>query len=248
MRYDCDMCEFQSLAPEELKEHIAKAHETSAPFGCDQCAFKCASETDLRTHLDNAHRPAPAYACRSCDFTATAPEYLKLHMAREHEPEAAKFPCTECSFVGASEEGLMAHKASSHEPEAGYPCDLSNHQERGRGGGGGGGSYYEEKMAKHPYLHINGQDYDQAATLSGLMQSQFRGGLPTTAGLSVPAAVYSPYIPNSGGISYQGVPVPPSVPGFPGIPGSLGGSGPSGSLVRGGYPWTAGFNMNPSSY
>ena len=55
-------------------------------------------------------------------------------------------------------------QAASHESE-GYPCDLSNHQDRVRT------SYYEEKMTavKHPYLHINGQDYDQA-TLSGKRQ------------------------------------------------------------------------------
>lgn len=234
-RYDCDACEFQCLNPEELKEHISKIHEIVVTFGCDQCAFKCLTEVELRAHIETLHR-TPEFACHKCDIKLPTEEYLKLHIVREHE----KFQCAECNYVCGTEEDLMQHKATNHEPE-GYPCDLSNHQDRSRN------TYYEEKMAKHPYLHINGQEYDQA-TLSGLLPSPFRSSIPGT-NISVPGAYPTYSITNTGSISYGGVPVPStiSVPGFP-IPGSLTNSGNANALVRGGYPWTTGFNMNPGSY
>jgi len=250
-RFDCDNCDFSSLSPEELKAHISNEHQphlsnelNQATFLCDHCQFTCSSEVERSAHVEAAHRVQPQFACAKCDFKATGPEYLKLHVAREHQE--AKFPCAECNFVSISEEALMQHKATSHEAE-GFPCDLSNHQAGDRGRN----TYYEaEKMAKHPYIQINGQEYEQA-TLSGLLPSPFRTALPVT-NISVPAT-YPTYTLQQGGISgisYHGsLPIPStiSVPGFT-IPGTLANTANSGTLVQRGYPWTAGFNMNPSSY
>jgi len=260
-RFDCDACSFQSVSPEELKKHISEQHQaipglqSSSSSTLQSSGLSISSSVssqaplqvtpELRTHLDTMQQQQqqPNFACIKCDFKATGEEYLKLHIARHHTE--TKFPCGECSFVSSSEEGLIQHKSASHEGE-GYPCDLSNHQERTRS------TYYEEKV-KHPYLHINGQEYDQA-TLSGLLPSPFRTALPGT-NISVPTAypTYTLHTPATTPLTYQGVPSTITMPSFPTLPGSLtagslAGAANPGSLARGSYPWPAGFNMNPTSF
>ena len=242
---------------EELKDHVTKTHTaavTNVTLGCEHCDFKCVNDQELRAHVDTVHPPQPLH--------------METDQQQHFEQQQAKFPCIECNFVGASENALVQHKANSHEQppqrpggsDEGYPCDLSNHQDR-PAPAGSRSAYYEEKMGggKHPYLHLNGQDFDQTAAaavqLSGLLPSPFRSPL------TVPAVTYATYTTNPPPPTYQSVPSTISVPaaGFT-IPATLTAvSNPAAAVNTGGatlaagrpvvgYTWSPGFNMNPSSY
>ena len=120
--YSCELCEYSSLIPSDLSNHIINTHtqkklevqiEKLQQFRCQDCAFTAPRKSTLDDHIELKHAlptKTETFYCEFCPFADLLSINLKKHMAVKH----AKIKCEQCNFTSASLFSLDLHKEHSH--------------------------------------------------------------------------------------------------------------------------------------
>ena len=135
----CDICEFSTVNPNVLKQHMAVHYEKQ--FQCEVCKTEFTTSAALRQHMETFHngelmkcdlcgfetRQKSAFdrhwsvheklaikTCEVCEFSTTDKYFYERHM-QKHSDFPPSFKCDYCDKVLTTKEGIRAHMKSVHQ-------------------------------------------------------------------------------------------------------------------------------------
>ena len=89
---NCDMCEFKTKFPSNLKKHKITVHEKVKKL----CQFCNKGFIYLKEHIDTMHSKSKLYVCKHCNFSSVKLSGLRSHMKRKHSEPRVKQTCPIC--------------------------------------------------------------------------------------------------------------------------------------------------------
>jgi hypothetical protein len=89
---NCDMCEFKTKFPSNLKKHKITVHEKVKKL----CQFCNKGFIYLKEHIDTMHSKSKLYVCKHCNFSSVRLSGLRSHMKRKHSEPRVKQTCPIC--------------------------------------------------------------------------------------------------------------------------------------------------------
>jgi KRAB domain-containing zinc finger protein len=125
----CDLCEFATNSPYDLKNHIKRIHEARKDFICPEegCEKGFKRKCDMENHRKSVHSSFKVYVkCPTCDVIVLE-KGLQSHMINRHSEKAQLKPfiCPVCGKAERYEKNLTRHFAAVHDPTdrgVTYPC------------------------------------------------------------------------------------------------------------------------------
>lgn len=115
----CNLCDFESLIKEELKEHKLKVHWIKDFWECTMCTYMTSDESKLVNHVAVAHPLADdnlqynLLQCYSCSFSSSSTKDLKLHLITAHlEPKTVQ--CKICEYQPITWRDHEEHNEKHH--------------------------------------------------------------------------------------------------------------------------------------
>ena len=78
----CEECNFWTLHPRELKDHVAFDHKGTR-YPCDNCEYRATTKSYLKKHKQSKHEGI-RFPCDDCEYSATSKYLLKKHCERDH--------------------------------------------------------------------------------------------------------------------------------------------------------------------
>lgn len=114
-QHKCDLCDYASHRPTDLKKHIAGKHEGLFQFQCEICDFKSNSGANFEAHTktqhtDTEHRP---FVCVICEAKFKTAYVLKNHLFT-HEKFRKDYACNDCDKVYKTNASLFIHRQATH--------------------------------------------------------------------------------------------------------------------------------------
>ena len=115
-KFDCDMCEFSTVAKNSLQSHVNSIHTKENKFSCTLCLYVCYQKRTLSQHFKNIHDDSEdqrKFQCDQCEFKAKCKEKLKDHQNRVHVYIKA-YKCELCDYSAKVAKDIKVHKNVHH--------------------------------------------------------------------------------------------------------------------------------------
>jgi hypothetical protein len=64
----CNICNYSSKFPVNLRRHVKAVHEGIQDHKCDQCLYKTAFKDALKRHVKHVHDKIRDNLCEKCDY------------------------------------------------------------------------------------------------------------------------------------------------------------------------------------
>ena len=109
--HHCDICEYKSDRPSEVKRHSNKVHSTiDIEMKCQECNFEARQLHELESHLQESHcDKVQLKSCDKCKFSAYHDPTMKFHVGSMHDVK-----CELCSYITPSPSLLKRHISTKH--------------------------------------------------------------------------------------------------------------------------------------
>ena len=101
--YECDKCNFATIARPHLKAHQNAIHFLIKPFKCDECSFSSSYKCALTKDQNNIHG----------DLTLQKAT-LNSNIKKVHKEVLQIFKCDSCDFIANQMDPLKQHEDSFH--------------------------------------------------------------------------------------------------------------------------------------
>ncbi|XP_070566827.1 zinc finger protein 271-like [Ptychodera flava] len=120
----CDHCDFQTVQPLMLAQHLRNEHSEAMPFKCGLCGFSASKLNNYYQHMRRFHVDhGIQYKCPYCDFAGIQKSDLVVHM-RTHSGQRP-FKCEYCSYE-TTRKSLLTQHMRQHTGEKPYKCESCN--------------------------------------------------------------------------------------------------------------------------
>ena len=81
----CNLCEYTTLKPYNLKSHVGSVHEKEKSFNCDLCDMVFGRKLTLDRHINSVHEKEKAFICDLCGESFGRKDTLKKHRNLVHD-------------------------------------------------------------------------------------------------------------------------------------------------------------------
>ena len=127
IKYNCEICDFESHHDKAVKRHVKTVHEGKKPhYGwikCDYCPYEDVRR-NVEDHINAIHTKIIEYKCENCDHKTFCRQSLRLHANLHNDSKTFNCAYPECEYKTKHKRVLKEHVNFKHEQSEIYSCDI----------------------------------------------------------------------------------------------------------------------------